>query len=134
MTVKILAQFSLKLSWQTFFIVFCCIFQIFRKIFSEIKKLSYTNFYWNLITWFGWSFVHNFLTVYTFWNLFIQFNIKIYEVIWKYSIWNLIYAIMKFNMHRSFVETRYFLNSLISRKSLKLVDDISNQFTELDLS
>ena len=41
---------------------------------------------------------------------------------------------MKFNMHRSFVETRYFLNSLISRKSLKLVDDISNQFTELDLS
>ena len=38
-----------------FFIVFCCIFQIFRKIFCKIRKLSYMNFYRNLVTWTVWS-------------------------------------------------------------------------------
>ena len=37
-----------------------------------------------------------------------------------------IYAIMKFNMHRSVDKTIYFLDSLITRESLKLVDDIAN--------
>ena len=46
-------KFSPKWSWQMVFIVFCCIFQIFRKIFCKIKKLSYTNFYRNLVTWSG---------------------------------------------------------------------------------
>ena len=45
-----------------------------------------------------------------------------------YSAWNLRYAIMKFNMHWSVDKTGYFLDSLITCKSLKLVDDISNQF------
>ena len=49
------AKFSFKRSWQTFLIVFYCIFQIFWKIFSKMKKLSCINFYRNLITWFGWS-------------------------------------------------------------------------------
>ena len=31
---------------------------------------------------------------YTVENVFIKFNIKVYEVIYIYSIWNLIYAIM----------------------------------------
>ena len=44
------AKFSLKWSWETFFIVFSCIFQISRKIFCKIKKLSYTGFYRNLVT------------------------------------------------------------------------------------
>ena len=48
------ARFSHKRSWQTFFIVLCCIFQIFRKIFCRIKKLSCMDFYRNLVTWSGW--------------------------------------------------------------------------------
>ena len=35
---------------------------------------------------------------------------------------------MKFNKHRSIDKTRYFLDSLITRLSLKLLDDISNQY------
>ena len=35
--------------------VFCCIFQISRKTFRRIRKLSYTNFYRDLVTWSGWS-------------------------------------------------------------------------------
>ena len=34
---------------------------------------------------------------------------------------------MKFNMHRSFDKTGYFLDSLITCKTLKVVDDILNQ-------
>ena len=41
---------------------------------------------------------------------------------------NLIYATIKFNINRSVDKTVNFLDSLITRKSLKLVDDISNQF------
>ena len=54
-SVNIFAEFSLKRSWQTFFILFCCIFQIFWKIFYKIKKLSFMVFYRNLVTWCGWS-------------------------------------------------------------------------------
>ena len=35
---------------------------------------------------------------------------------------------MNFNMHHSVDKTGYFLDSLITRKSLKLGDDVSNQF------
>ena len=35
--------------------LFCCIFQIFRKIIPKIKKLSNMNFYKKLVTWSGWS-------------------------------------------------------------------------------
>ena len=35
---------------------------------------------------------------------------------------------MRFNIDRSLDKTGYFLDSLITRKSLKRVDDISNQF------
>ena len=35
---------------------------------------------------------------------------------------------MKFNINRIFNKTAYFLDSMVTRKSLKLVDDISNQF------
>ena len=49
------AKLSLKRSWQTFFFVLSCIFHISRKTFCKIKKLSYTNFYRNLVTWYGWS-------------------------------------------------------------------------------
>ena len=61
-------------------------------------------------------------------NLCIQFNIKVYEVICICNIRNLIHAFMKFNMHWSVDKTGYFLDSLIICKSLKLVNDISNQF------
>ena len=54
------AKFSLVRSWKTFFIGFYCIFQISKKIFCKIKKLSYTNFYRNLITWFTWSMALNY--------------------------------------------------------------------------
>ena len=49
------AKYLLKRSWQTFSIVFCNILQIFRKIFCKIKKLSYMDFYRNLVTWSCWS-------------------------------------------------------------------------------
>ena len=55
LTVHFFSKFSLKRSWQTFFIVFCYIFQISRKTFCKIKQLSYTNFYRHLVTWSGWS-------------------------------------------------------------------------------
>ena len=35
---------------------------------------------------------------------------------------------MNFNMHQSVDKIEYFLDSLITRKSLKLVNYISNQF------
>ena len=38
------------------------------------------------------------------------------------------YTIMKLNIHRSVDKTGYFLDSLITRKSFKLENDISNQF------
>ena len=38
---------------------------------------------------------------------------------------------MKFNIDRSFDKTGSFLDSLITRKSLKLKDDISNQYCQL---
>ena len=37
----------------------------------------------------------------TYLILLIKFNIKVYEVICTYSIWNLIYAIFNFNMDQS---------------------------------
>ena len=61
--------------------------------------------------------------MYTVKNLCIKFNIKVYKVIYMYSIYNSIYAIINFNMHRSVDKTEYFLES----KSLKLVNHISNQ-------
>ena len=51
----IFAQFSLKRSWQTSLIIFCSIFQIFRKTFCKIRKLPQTNFHRNLVAWSGWS-------------------------------------------------------------------------------
>ena len=36
---------------------------------------------------------------------------------------------MNFNMHQSVDKTEYFLDSWITCQSLKLVDNISNQFT-----
>ena len=45
--------------WQTFCIAFCCIFQIPRKIFRKMKKLSCMNFYTNWVTWSGWSMALN---------------------------------------------------------------------------
>ena len=38
---------------------------------------------------------------------------------------------MKLNIHRSVNKTGYFLDSLIAYKSLKLVDHISNQLSNL---
>ena len=38
-----------------FFILFYSIFQIIRKIFCKIKKLSYINFHMDLVTWSVWS-------------------------------------------------------------------------------
>ena len=38
----------------------------------------------------------------------IKFIIKVYEVICIYSIWNLINAIMNFNMHQSANKTEWF--------------------------
>ena len=35
---------------------------------------------------------------------------------------------MKFDIHQSVDKTEYFLDFLITRKTLKLLDDISNQF------
>ena len=35
---------------------------------------------------------------------------------------------MNFNMHQSVKETEYYLDSFITRESLKLADNISNQF------
>ena len=52
---KYFVKFSLKWSWQAFFVVFSCIFQIFRNIFSKIKNLSYMNFYRNFVTCSRWS-------------------------------------------------------------------------------
>ena len=53
--VKLFAKCSLKRSWQTFFVVLCCIFQISKKTFCKIKKLPYMYFYRNLVTWSDWS-------------------------------------------------------------------------------
>ena len=61
-------------------------------------------------------------------NCYIKFKIKVYEVIYIYRIWNLIYAFLNFNMDQSVDKTEYFLNSLITCKSLKLADNIFNQF------
>ena len=44
------------------------------------------------------------------------------------SVWNDLHIeYMKFNMHQSIDETEYFLDSFIIHKSLKLVDNVSNQ-------
>ena len=59
-------------------------------------------------------------------NFCIKFNIKVYTVICIYSIWNLVYVILKFNIHRSVDKTIYFLGSLMTHKSFKLFDNISN--------
>ena len=44
----------------------------------------------------------------------------------KNVVLNLIYVIMNFNMHQSVDKREYFLDSLITRKSLKLVNNILN--------
>ena len=70
LTVKMFAKFSLKRSWQTFFIVFCWIFQLVKKIFCKTKKLSYMNFYRNSVTWFRWSMT---LREYVnFWKIYVH--------------------------------------------------------------
>ena len=56
---KILQNFPLKPSRKTFFIVFCCIFKIFRKIFHKMKKLFYMNFWRKVVTWSDWSMAWN---------------------------------------------------------------------------
>ena len=61
LTVTFFAKFSLKRSWQTFFIVFSRILHIFPKIFCKIKNLCCMNFYWNLVTWSNWSMALIFL-------------------------------------------------------------------------
>ena len=46
-----------------------------------------------------------------------------------YEIWYIVRSIINFNMNQSVDKTEYFLDSLITRKLLKLVNKISNQFT-----
>ena len=45
----------LDISYQTFFIVFYHISQIYRKIFCKIKKLFLMYFYRKMVTWSDWS-------------------------------------------------------------------------------
>ena len=50
------SKFVLKWRYQTGFTVFCYVYQIFRKIFCKLKKLSYMNeLMYNLVTWLDWS-------------------------------------------------------------------------------
>ena len=64
----------LSASQQTIFIVFCCTFQIFRKIFCDIKKLSYLNkLMFNLVMWSHWSIpLKYFFLFFTKIQLYIQ--------------------------------------------------------------
>ena len=107
-TVKLtnFATFSLKRSWQKIFIVICCFFQIFRKIFFVIKKLSYTKFYRKLVTWCGWSMAIEWLGICsiakkTLRNLEMTWNL-IFEtlILFEYSL---------FKMNSTWIKNFYYI-------------------------
>ena len=75
LTVKFCAEFSLKAKLKDFFIVFCCIFQNFIKIFCKMKMLSHMDFYRNLVTWSGWSMALRTQIIFNSFNKSFQFAI-----------------------------------------------------------
>ena len=86
-----------------FLIVFFCIFQIFRKIFCEMKKLSHINFYRNFVTWSGWSmtlimffcnrifFYHRFSSIFQkrldFHKRWLIFPRKYFQYVYYFKFW-----------------------------------------------